>query len=138
VNSSSADEMRGHLRHIVLPHSIHSYQELKNEFFDQKNTENNGNEDEKLKIENLTENKADNNIFISDNEIQNNDIMLSLSAITSSDINKKKLKEFFRTIRSGEKKGDYYDDSEASLSLLSYHCYHYYRHHCKHYYQHYY
>lgn len=26
---SSAEEMRNHLRHIVLPHSIHSYQQLR-------------------------------------------------------------------------------------------------------------
>jgi hypothetical protein len=84
---------------------MHSYQELKTEFINQKKLENN--ENVTINTEHITENENNGNIFNSKNKATNNsDIMLSLSAVTSTDINnKKKLKDFFKTIKAGGKQG---------------------------------
>jgi hypothetical protein len=99
---------------------MHSYQELKTEFLNQKKLENN--ENLTINTESIKESVNDANKSNSMNKATNNDIMLSLSAITSTDINnKKKLKDFFKTIKAGGKQGYYHDRHHQ----YHYHHYHY-------------
>ena len=118
-NSSTADEMRSHLRHIVLPHSLHSYEQLRTELLkndaknDSKNTDKNEKNEkndfinekeiETVKIES-TENSVEKPAII---ELSSDLNMLSsISSITTADKkNIKKVRDFFCKIKSGSEEG---------------------------------
>ena len=120
-NSSTADEMRSHLRHIVLPHSLHSYEQLRTELLkidakndsknDSKNNDKNNEKNdfinekeiETVKIES-TENSVEKPAII---ELSSDLNMLSsISSITTADKkNIKKVRDFFCKIKSGSEEG---------------------------------
>lgn len=92
---SSAEEMRTHLRHIVLPHSIHSYQQLRQVLLPQRKLGENGNGIGE--IETVTDlpqrDKSDFN-------------MTSLSSVTTADPRSlQDLRNFFDQIKSGDNPG---------------------------------
>lgn len=101
--SSSANEMRGHLRHVVFPHSLHSYQKLHEEFSVINKKENiSEKEDRTIKNENSSSNG-------SSNTDGNNNMMVSISAITSKDNqSKNKLRFFFDNIKNSRQEGTFF------------------------------
>lgn len=116
-NSSTADEIRGHLRHIVLPHSLHSYQQLrcqlsKTEIVDKSTNNRNENISENEIINEINNDKK---ILKSESSMKNVEkssssmdfsILSSLSSVTTIDSkNLNKVRNFFDKIKSGNEEG---------------------------------
>ena len=92
---SNAEEMRNHLRHIVLPHSVHSYQQLRQVLLPPRNLDVNGNKI--IEIDTVTclpqRDKSDFN-------------MASVSSVTTADPRSlQDLRNFFDQVKSGDNPG---------------------------------
>ena len=92
---SNAEEMRNHLRHIVLPHSVHSYQQLRQVLLPPRNLDVNGNKI--IEIDTVTclpqRDKSDFN-------------MTSASSVTTADPRSlQDLRNFFDQVKSGDNPG---------------------------------
>ena len=92
---SNAEEMRNHLRHIVLPHSVHSYQQLRQVLLPPRNLDVNGNKI--IEIDTVTclpqRDKSDFN-------------MTSVSSVTTADPRSlQDLRNFFDQVKSGDNPG---------------------------------
>lgn len=92
---SNAEEMRNHLRHIVLPHSVHSYQQLRQVLLPPRNLDVNGNKI--VEIDTVTclpqRDKSDFN-------------MASVSSVTTADPRSlQDLRNFFDQVKSGDNPG---------------------------------
>ena len=108
-NSSTAGEIRSHLRHIVLPHSLHSYQQLRNDLFKNEKIINTSNTENASITENEIMKKInkDKKILKSETFASTDFSMItSLSSITTSDSNNlNKVRNFFDKIKSGSEEG---------------------------------
>ena len=108
-NCSTAGEIRSHLRHIVLPHSLHSYQQLRSDLF----------KNDKIisincyKSDSISENEimkkinSDKKVLKAENFVSTDFSMIaSLSSVTTSDSsNLNKVRNFFDKIKSGSEEG---------------------------------
>ena len=92
---SNAEEMRNHLRHIVLPHSVHSYQQLRQVLLPPRNLDVNGNKI--IEIDTVTcLPQRDKNDFN----------MASVSSVTTADPRSlQDLRNFFDQVKSGDNPG---------------------------------
>ena len=108
-NSSTAGEIRSHLRHIVLPHSLHSYQQLRNDLFKNEKIINTSNTENASITENEIMKKINKDKKILKPETfasTDFSMITSLSSITTSDSNNlNKVRNFFDKIKSGSEEG---------------------------------
>lgn len=106
--SSNAEEIRTHLRHIVLPHSIHSYQQLRQELLLDANNGHNGatsassahTDGDVTQVQGLVP-------LPTQGPVQGPSMMTSLSAVTSSDSKSSaRVRNFFDQVKSGDCQGE--------------------------------
>jgi hypothetical protein len=95
---SSAEEMRNHLRHIVLPHSIHSYQQLRQVLLPPRKVGENGT--------GIGEVEAITCLPQRDKSDKTEFNMTSLSSVTTADPRSlQDLRNFFDQVKSGDNPG---------------------------------
>ena len=113
-NSSTTDQIKSHLRHIVLPHSIHSYQQLKIGLLGDRNGNGNGSRVEDASSSSSSSSSSSLTLGpgptsgISDGaDGMIGSTLGSLSAVTSSNSkNSGIVKMFFDRVKSDSNRGD--------------------------------
>jgi hypothetical protein len=114
-NSSTTDQIKSHLRHIVIPHSIHSYQQLRKDLLSNSNSNSNSNSDGNGDAVEDTGGPSSSSSSSSSSSLtllDGVDCMIgstvgSLSAVTSSNSkNSSIMKHFFGSVKSDSNRGD--------------------------------
>lgn len=116
-NSSTTDQIKSHLRHIVIPHSIHSYQQLRKDLLSGRNSNSNSDGNGYWDAVKDTSNPSSSSSLTlgpgaSSSLLDGVDCMIgstvgSLSAVTSSNSkNSSIVKHFFDSVKSDSNRGD--------------------------------
>lgn len=111
-NSSTTDQIKSHLRHIVIPHSIHSYQQLRKDLLSNSdsnsNSDGNGDAVEDTGGPSSSSSSSSSSLTLLDGvDCMIGSTVGSLSAVTSTNSkNSSIVKHFFDSVKSDSNRGD--------------------------------